>query len=357
MDIVAGALAFVAVWGGFPGISGGGISGGARDNMEMLAKMGRLNPDITRYIGTFSDTDTEYFPTIMDDKEQSNFLMNFYDWILDSPKGFDESVTKVFILRHGGSVQAVFEKTHFTWRDPEKPQQQYEKCHRSKFWIPQQQDGVGGMDTEGKEGDEKYVLILPKGIQTIGVPMLNFEDLEQSKKVAEVRIPPGVTSIGDAAFSGCNFTKIKLPESLVSIGENAFEECALHDIKLPEGLKSIGGDAFSGCNFTKIKLPKGLKSIGNDAFARCRFLQEIDLSGCTALTSIDARVFGNSVIRVPTPKDWGTSSEDEDYTSSDNDNELPDVGAPVNPARYREMFGTSSEDEDFVFGTTSEDED
>jgi hypothetical protein len=77
-------------------------------------------------------------------------------------------------------------------------------------------------------------------------------------------IPNSVTSIGDAAFYGCNsLTSITIPSSVKSIGESAFYRCkSLTSITIPSSVTSIGENAFWGCeNLTSITLPAHITNI------------------------------------------------------------------------------------------------
>lgn len=68
-------------------------------------------------------------------------------------------------------------------------------------------------------------------------------------------IPPGVTKIGDFAFSGCSsLTSISLPPSVTSIGASAFLDCSsLKKIIIPKSVTKIkkstdpDEDVFYGC--------------------------------------------------------------------------------------------------------------
>ena len=104
-------------------------------------------------------------------------------------------------------------------------------------------------------------------------------------------LPKGVKSIGHSAFSGCSLTSITLPEELTSIGESAFELCSLTSIIVPERVKSIGSSAFSGCPLTSITLPEGLESIGYLTFYCCSKLKAIIVP--KGVTSIGIEAFSN----------------------------------------------------------------
>ena len=84
-------------------------------------------------------------------------------------------------------------------------------------------------------------------------------------------IENGITSIGEYAFSYCNFTgDLIIPGSVKEIKTAAFLSCKGFDGKLvlSEGVESIGNLAFSKCHGLdeKIEIPASVKSIGQSAF-------------------------------------------------------------------------------------------
>ena len=87
-----------------------------------------------------------------------------------------------------------------------------------------------------------------------------------------VRVPVGVTSIGDTAFEQCkSLLSIALPNTVTSIGYRAFEGAtSLASISVTDELTSIGGQAFLGCiSLASVALPDGLTSIAEQAFRGC----------------------------------------------------------------------------------------
>ncbi|MDR0301110.1 MAG: leucine-rich repeat domain-containing protein [Treponema sp.] len=147
-------------------------------------------------------------------------------------------------------------------------------------------DDEGCWSVTGYYGKAEEI-ILPAFYE--GMPVKKIGDMfsPYNKRMKNVIIPKGFTSIGKRAFKGCTgLTSVKLPESITSIEEWAFCGCTgLTSIKLPESLTSIETYAFSNCTgLTNIKLPDGLTSVEDWAFNECTGLTNIKLPG--SLTSI-----------------------------------------------------------------------
>jgi uncharacterized repeat protein (TIGR02543 family) len=110
--------------------------------------------------------------------------------------------------------------------------------------------------------------------------------------IKTLRIEPGVTHIGDYAFSECMaLASVTLPAGLTSIGNSAFYKCSrLASVTLPRGLTSIGKEAFaySGLDGT-LTFPEGFTSIGEGAFECCNSLDAVILPA--GLTSISTYAF------------------------------------------------------------------
>lgn len=99
--------------------------------------------------------------------------------------------------------------------------------------------------------------------------------LDDCSSLVEVVLPVKLESIGGSAFSNCsNLTNIDLPPTLKTICSYAFFGCSrLKKISLP-GVESIGDNAFSNCDFTEVRIPSTLKSIDGGAFD-CRNLKKV----------------------------------------------------------------------------------
>lgn len=118
-------------------------------------------------------------------------------------------------------------------------------------------------------------------------PWNNFRD-----QITSVVISPGITSIGDCAFT--LFSKlihVDIADSVISIGDRAFSYCSsLTDIKIPQSVTYIGGVVFRECtNLSSITLSNNITSIGPFAFEDCTNLTSITIPG--SVISISWNVF------------------------------------------------------------------
>lgn len=142
-------------------------------------------------------------------------------------------------------------------------------------------------------------------------PWRSFRD-----QITSVVVSPGVTSIGNLAFT--RFSKlihVDIADSVVSIGEGVFSDCSrLTDITVPQSVTYIGVKAFDSCtnlssitlstnNITSIRpytfsgcselssivIPDGVTSIQSGAFFNCTKLTSITIPG--SVTSIGSNVF------------------------------------------------------------------
>ena len=113
---------------------------------------------------------------------------------------------------------------------------------------------------------------------------------ENCYKLTSVKLPDGLKTIGNAAFSSCNtLSEIHLPEGLATIGDFSFRNCPLKELTIPGGVATIGKDAFAGCYYvSSIAIPASVESIGAGAFAGCSSLKEFRVDSDNSNYSADA---------------------------------------------------------------------
>ena len=187
-------------------------------------------------------------------------------------------------------------------------------------------DNVTWQLTENTDGSSTYTLTISGSgamedyLMSSNQPWRSFR-----KQITSVVVSPGVTSIGNLAFTW--FSKlihVDIADSVVSIGEGVFSECSsLTNITVPQSVTYIGVNAFESCtnlssitlstnNITSIRpytfsgcsklssivIPDGVTSIQLGAFSNCTKLTSISIPGsvisigpyafrdCTNLTSI-----------------------------------------------------------------------
>lgn len=120
-------------------------------------------------------------------------------------------------------------------------------------------------------------------------PWNNFRD-----QITSVVISPGITSIGQCAFSRfAKLTHVDIADSVISIGWDAFYYCSsLTNITIPQSVTYIGPLAFFHCtNLSSITLSNNITSIGSSAFEDCTNLTSITIPG--SVTSIGLAAFCN----------------------------------------------------------------
>ena len=122
-------------------------------------------------------------------------------------------------------------------------------------------------------------------------------------------IPNSVTSIGNAAFKGCNgLSSIKVDNNNKNYDSrnncNAIIETSTNTIisgckntTIPNSVTNIGNSAFSFCSsLTSITIPNSVTSIGNSAFYGCSGLTSITIPN--SVTSIGTFAFWSGLTSV-----------------------------------------------------------
>ncbi len=124
-----------------------------------------------------------------------------------------------------------------------------------------------------------------------------------------VVIPPDVTAIGYAAFSGSrDLKRVSMPKNLTIIGGAAFDGCQkLEKVVIPDSVTGIGWSAFEKCDsLTEIRIPAGVTYIGNWAFDDCNSLLSIEVAADNpSYCSVDGVLYNKDkteLIQVPGAK-------------------------------------------------------
>ena len=132
---------------------------------------------------------------------------------------------------------------------------------------------------------------LPRGLTSIGNYAFHY-----CSKLTSVDIPAGVTSIGSSAFSRCSgLTSVEIPNTVRLIDESAFQGCSgLTSVVIPGSVQTIGSYAFSDCGaLTSVVIREGTESIMDHAFAYCSELSSVTLPGSLTYLGSSALPFNN----------------------------------------------------------------
>lgn len=153
--------------------------------------------------------------------------------------------------------------------------------------------GVTWQLTENTDDPSTYTLTIRGSgamenyLMSSNQPWCSFRD-----QITSVVVSPGVTSIGQCAFSRfAKLTHVDIADSVISIGWDAFYYCSsLTNITIPQSVTYIGPLAFFHCtNLSSITLSNNITSIGSSAFEDCTNLTSITIPG--SVTSIGSYVF------------------------------------------------------------------
>lgn len=139
-------------------------------------------------------------------------------------------------------------------------------------------------------------VILPESLESIGefafentkitsvtIPSMNKLSegtFRGCKKLKDVTIEDGMTSIGQSAFSNCeSLINIYIPDTVEIIESFAFNFCyRIESLILPSKLTKISSGTFHSCASLKsIEIPEKVDSIESIAFMMCTSLKEIKL--------------------------------------------------------------------------------
>lgn len=140
-----------------------------------------------------------------------------------------------------------------------------------------------------------------------GVPVTTIGDAALSSldcPLYFVRVPEGVTTIGDSAFSHSHLLGITFPSTLKAIGTSAFawavncmpfwaenngvEVIGAHAFEatdipsifyIPEGVREIGEMAFYNNNLAEVYFPETIQTVGDGAFGKSGYISYMAFAG------------------------------------------------------------------------------
>ena len=128
------------------------------------------------------------------------------------------------------------------------------------------------------------------GVGAFAGPSNHPKDQKLSKlcqQIKVVKIPKGITSIGESAFESCTaLTDVTIDADITSMGSFTFAYCsALKNVTLGDGVREISDHAFMYCEqLAHLTLGSGIQTIGDYAFNNCLDLDNVTLPA--NLTSI-----------------------------------------------------------------------
>ncbi len=145
------------------------------------------------------------------------------------------------------------------------------------------------------ENDSFYTVKIPQGVTEIGQSA--FSDCS---RLAEIFIPKTVKAVRAYSFANCyNLYRAEIEDGVEAIETGVFDAClSLSAVALPNGLKTINAHTFSQCfSLTRIEIPSSVETI-KFAFYNCNNLKTVVLNegvkeligafgGCERLESIN----------------------------------------------------------------------
>lgn len=114
-------------------------------------------------------------------------------------------------------------------------------------------------------------------------------EVEERSDIVEVRMMPGIETVGERAFYYCSLTSVHLADTVKDICDEAFRGCrSLSSVDL-ESVRFVGFEAFRDCHSLKhLAIPETVVYCGDGAFYLCTGLKDAS----TGIPSIPARLFG-----------------------------------------------------------------
>ncbi|MCK9170931.1 MAG: leucine-rich repeat protein [Treponema sp.] len=137
-----------------------------------------------------------------------------------------------------------------------------------------------------KENTYRNTYKINLDIRYTGLTKIPDNAFSLCRNLGTIRLPAGITEIGDSAFFGSGISSLTLPEGLTTIETNAFSGSSLTSVTLPESLKSIGEFAFSNTHLASITIPSGVEKIGRDFVTSDNELESVIFQAGSKLTDM-----------------------------------------------------------------------
>jgi uncharacterized repeat protein (TIGR02543 family) len=158
-------------------------------------------------------------------------------------------------------------------------------------------------------------VVIPEGVTRIG--------LFQTPNISRIAIPASVRSIDGFAFANSSLASVVIApgSNLTNISGYAFANTRITSFRVPAGVTSVDDDAFSGCasltsfifepgnqlqsiglyafrasGLTSINLPESVTTIANQAFYEARSLTSVSFGANSQLTTIGEQAFASTAL-------------------------------------------------------------
>lgn len=200
-------------------------------------------------------------------------------------------------------------------------------------------DGTTAILDQALFGDDIESVIIPNTVKKIGL-----KAFFGCKKLRNIKIPSGVTSLGYGVFGESGLESISLPNTLTELPVRAFKDCyRLQNIEIPSSVTSLGYYVFDGSGLTSITIPNSITIIPRGAFYACTSLKTVKLP--QSIKYIDADAFKNcNSLEEVTCLSLTVPETNENFAYSDVKNATLYVPASAleayKSAKYWRNFGT-----------------
>ena len=154
-------------------------------------------------------------------------------------------------------------------------------CGLTEIQLP---SGIMSIGEEAFAGNKFTEFTISSGVTELGAGV--FAGCDQLQEISVEEGNANFSAAGGVLYDKAG-TKLllcpsgkegtfTLPRRTTEIAESAFKGCKkITELVLPSGLTTIGSKAFSGMNLTTVELPAELVNLSPDAFAYCSKLTEI----------------------------------------------------------------------------------